>query len=641
MPSDLDPETVKACATCGGSTRLYLGMGIGGVSIDAPCPRCIAREVFAEMTAPPVPVPSPKAPPPDGLREAIEAAVIRLGDVNPSWFRSGDSRRLTDFIVAVKAAIAARAPVDERDARIEQLTAEARGYCVRIATLESDAHERGERIEELERERARIDGLEQQWIDQCARLRAYVDEHSLGHGGERIDELVLRDARTMRARIAELEGIIAAAHDSATHDHAEIRAKREHIAELEKERDAYVCETVEDIQCRGTFVECCAHMLPLLDRRGSAAGVRVARADGDPLSLDEQAVASALGDRIANLEADAHEHRRRIAELERERDALRENLDPLVAERLEQNVRIATLEAQKARAWELGTALGNAVYGMIHWFDGGGDFGESKHHIERMRRELRAWRETPRTISTIYNDRGVCIHYSSGGASAPAWDGHEAPAQNRQPVEPPSDPDAGTTRREPPETALTGGSTAAVTCPGCNGSGYQSAGDDRIGTWPCTLCHGRATDDETKGGASCPLPANSGSGEPGDAGRREDSDPIAAATAAVVEAARRVAPRRNRAGITIVDGWRALLDALRALDVATFARPQRLTATTTVSAAGCSVEYAHGETRRFVLPRTLLDIPRADAGRWAALAIRGGSVRVIVTEEVDDAAKSD
>jgi len=48
-----------------------------------------------------------------------------------------------------------------------------------------------------------------------------------------------------------------------------------------------------------------------------------------------------------------------------------------------------------------------------------------------------------------------------GGVAAPAMGGHEVPARNRQPVEPPSDPATGTTRREPPESA-TGASTGAV-----------------------------------------------------------------------------------------------------------------------------------------------------------------------------------
>lgn len=50
---------------------------------------------------------------------------------------------------------------------------------------------------------------------------------------------------------------------------------------------------------------------------------------------------------------------------------------------------------------------------------------------------------------------------SSVGVAATAMGGHEVPAQNRQPVEQPSDPATGTTRREPPETAI-GWSTGAV-----------------------------------------------------------------------------------------------------------------------------------------------------------------------------------
>lgn len=48
------------------------------------------------------------------------------------------------------------------------------------------------------------------------------------------------------------------------------------------------------------------------------------------------------------------------------------------------------------------------------------------------------------------------------GVAATAEDGHEAPARNRQPVEPPSDPATGTTRREPPETDRQDGSRGVV-----------------------------------------------------------------------------------------------------------------------------------------------------------------------------------
>lgn len=64
---------------------------------------------------------------------------------------------------------------------------------------------------------------------------------------------------------------------------------------------------------------------------------------------------------------------------------------------------------------------------------------------------------------------------SSVGVAATAEDGHEAPAQNRQPVEPPSDPATGTTRREPPETAI-GGSTGAVTDSGGSGAATSTGG---------------------------------------------------------------------------------------------------------------------------------------------------------------------
>lgn len=70
---------------------------------------------------------------------------------------------------------------------------------------------------------------------------------------------------------------------------------------------------------------------------------------------------------------------------------------------------------------------------------------------------------------------------SSGGVAAPAWDGHEAPARNRQPVEPPSDPAIGTTRREPPESARTDASTGAVTLFACSFCGEERRAHTVVG----------------------------------------------------------------------------------------------------------------------------------------------------------------
>jgi hypothetical protein len=45
----------------------------------------------------------------------------------------------------------------------------------------------------------------------------------------------------------------------------------------------------------------------------------------------------------------------------------------------------------------------------------------------------------------------------------------------------------------------------AAPCPGCKGTGYQSAGDDRIGTWPCPLCLARRSGaQKDSGGAATP-----------------------------------------------------------------------------------------------------------------------------------------
>lgn len=63
----------------------------------------------------------------------------------------------------------------------------------------------------------------------------------------------------------------------------------------------------------------------------------------------------------------------------------------------------------------------------------------------------------------------------SVGVAATAMGGHEVPAQNRQPVEPPSDPATGTTRREPSESARTDASTGAVTDSGGDGRGVSAS----------------------------------------------------------------------------------------------------------------------------------------------------------------------
>lgn len=85
----------------------------------------------------------------------------------------------------------------------------------------------------------------------------------------------------------------------------------------------------------------------------------------------------------------------------------------------------------------------------------------------RMRLWLHTWVTAPmrRALDALKDSD------SPVGVAVTAMGGHEVPAQNRQPVEPPSDPATGTTRREPPETDREDGSTGAVACD-CVQSGF-------------------------------------------------------------------------------------------------------------------------------------------------------------------------
>jgi len=107
----------------------------------------------------------------------------------------------------------------EADDEIERLT-------TRVKQLERDDRDREERevavlpedvgpldfirtqdkkISEQAAEIERLQTVDQLWTSACSDVKAYVDEHNLGVGGERIFDLILRDAARLRRELSELE----------------------------------------------------------------------------------------------------------------------------------------------------------------------------------------------------------------------------------------------------------------------------------------------------------------------------------------------------------------------------------------------------------------------------------------------------